>query len=510
MHPLKFAAALLAAASLVACSGGGSSGPTVNPGVTRGTLYADPPNRVPIPQPDGSYSASLDPVLFGQMLEANQAGLTQVTGTPKCTITTYYMKYATVGGKGEATDATGAIMVPSGSAPGCSGSHPVVLYAHGTTTDKSYNMANLRDNSEAALVAAMFAAQGFIVVAPNYAGYDVSSLPYHPYLNAEQQADDMIDALRAARKAFPSIAAQDSGKLFVTGYSEGGYVAMATQRAMQSSAYSSEFTVTALAGMSGPYALTLIGDANFAGTPLLGGTIFLPLVTTGWQNSYGNVYTAPGDIYEDPYAASIEKLLPSTTPMDQLFTSGKLPQLAMFAADSLPGPSSPSFAPFFGAGNLVKTSYSTSYLVDAQQNTSNTNPADPLNCTPANGLRIDGKRNDLRTYVPAVPTLLCGGGSDPTVFFASTQATQAYFLANGMPGPLLSVLDVDSAPTGSTDPYAAAKLGFAQAKTNAINTAVAANADPAAAVAASYHGTLVPPFCIAAARGFFQSVLQAQ
>ena len=31
-------------------------------------------------------------------------------------------------------------------------------------------------------MAAVFAAQGYIVVAPNYAGYDGSTLDYHPYL----------------------------------------------------------------------------------------------------------------------------------------------------------------------------------------------------------------------------------------------------------------------------------------------------------------------------------------
>ena len=86
------------------------------------------------------------------------------------------------------------------------------------------------------IVAAMFAAQGYIVVAPNYAGYDISTLGYHPFLNAAQQSGEMIDALTAARTALPntlSSATSDSGKLFVTGYSEGGYVAMATQRAME-------------------------------------------------------------------------------------------------------------------------------------------------------------------------------------------------------------------------------------------------------------------------------------
>jgi alpha-beta hydrolase superfamily lysophospholipase len=490
---------------LTACGGGNSSGPTIDTSIARGTLFANPPNLVPVPQAGGTASTKLEPAVFAASLEASRPGSTQVTGTPKCAITTYYMKYSTVGGANEPTDATGAIMVPSGSDPACSGPRPVVLYAHGTTTDKNFNMANLRDNLEATQTAAMYAAQGFIVVAPNYAGYDVSALGYHPYLNAEQQASDMIDALRAARKAFPNISAQDSGKLFVTGYSQGGHVAMATQRAMQKQ-YASEFKVTALAGSSGPYALTLLGDAIFAGSPNLGGTVFLPLLTTSFQKSYGGVYNTPADMYEAQYANGIETLLPSTLSMAQLFATGKLPQTALFAADSLPGPSSPSFAAFFGPNNLIKTSFRNAYLADAAANPCTPGPTG-FTCTPQNGLRKAGVKNDLRTYVPNVPTLLCGGNADPTVFFASTQATQAYFLANGMPTTALTVVDVDSTPSGAGDPFATVKVGFSQAKTAAINAAVAAGQDPTVAVASAYHGSLVPPFCTAAARGFFQSIL---
>jgi len=496
---------MLAVAVLAGCGGNSSSsGPATDTTLARGSLVANPPNLVPIPHADGTTSTKLEPAVFAQMLEASRPGTTQVTGTPKCAISTYYMKYGTVGGANEPTDATGAIMVPSGTDPACTGARPVVVYAHGTTVDKSYNMANLRDNAEASMVAAMYAAQGFIVVAPNYAGYDVSSLTYHPYLNAEQQANDMVDALRAARKAFPVIGAQDSGKLFITGYSQGAHVAMATQRAMQRN-YASEFKVTALAGGSGPYALALLGDATFAGSPNAGGTVFLPLLTTSFQKSYGGVYNVPSDIYEANYATGIETLLPGSLSFTQLFTTGRLPQTALFAADSLPGPSSPAFSVFFGANNLVKTSYRTAYLADAA-----TNPCNPtatgFTCNPQNGFRKAGVRNDLRTYVPTVPTMLCGGNADPTVFFASTQATQAYFLANGMPSAALTVVDVDSAATAG-DPFAAVKAGFSQSKTATINAAVAANQNPVVAVANAYHGSLVPPFCNAAARGFFQSVL---
>lgn len=511
MQEYKLTAALLAVAALAAgCGGGGSSGPTVNNDTqTRGTLVASPPNRVPIPQADGSFGPTLSPAQFAQTLEAAKPGLTQITSTPKCAVSLYHMKYITVGGAGEATDATGAIMVPSGTDPACSGPRPVVLYAHGTEVEKAFNMADIRDYSEASLIAATFAAQGFIVVAPNYAGYDVSSLSYHPYLNAEQQANDMIDAMRAAKKAFSAIGAQDSGKLVVAGYSQGGFVAMATQRAMQTT-YASEFKPAALAAMSGPYAMTLFGDAILAGSPPLGGTVFLPMIMTSWQKSYGGLYSSTSDVYEAPYATYIESLLPNSQTATELFAFGKLPLTATFAADSLPGPKSAAFSPFFGAGNLFKSSFRTAYLMDAQQNPCNTATGAPIQCSPAHPVRKAMIKNDLRTYVPNVPTMLCGGNADPTVFYANTQATQAFFLGSGMPAAALTVLDVDSSPSSTTDPFAAAKLGFGQAKTATVSAAIAANTDPMQAVATNYHFNLVYPFCAAAARGYLQNVLAAQ
>ena len=74
--------------------------------------------------------------------------------------------------------------MPSGSASGCQGPRPIVEYAHGTSPNKNYDIAQLSGsnaNSEGLILAAVFAAEGYIVVAPNYAGYDTSSLNYHPY-----------------------------------------------------------------------------------------------------------------------------------------------------------------------------------------------------------------------------------------------------------------------------------------------------------------------------------------
>jgi predicted dienelactone hydrolase len=92
-------------------------------------------------------------------------GMSNITNTPVCTVSTHTVRYHTIGSAGEDAEASTALMLPSGSDPACSGPRPVLLYAHGTSPLKSYDMSKL-DGTEARMIAAIFAAQGFIVVAP--------------------------------------------------------------------------------------------------------------------------------------------------------------------------------------------------------------------------------------------------------------------------------------------------------------------------------------------------------
>ncbi len=506
-------AALGATIVVAACGGGGGPLGEQNASPARGALMQSPPPRI-TSLTAADFTASLQASASGQ-------GLLQLAGTPTCGVDVQYLKYGTVGGQGEATDASGALMVPTGSDAKCTGARPILLFAHGTNITKSYNLADFTDQtnqaySQAVLLAAMFAAQGYIVVAPNYAGYDSSSLSYHPYLNADQQSKEMIDILAAAKTALPRLMSPTtaSAKLFITGYSQGGHVAMATHRAMQAAG----MPVTASAPMSGPYGLAAQSDATFYGNVNAGGTIFTPMIFTSYQKAYGNLYSSPSDIYEAAYATGIESLLPGNYDFTTVITSGKLPMTALFSSTP-PAPAFASitpptgtgatdalFATGFGSGNLINNSTRLSYLMDAMAHPDGvvpafTNGAPAAN--PQNPLRMAAKLNDLRGWSPQAPVLLCAGNGDPTVFYSLNTALMGALWAPQVAAHLVTVLDVDSAPTGATDPFAAAKVGFAHSKTATINAAVAAGKNPAAEVTMAYHGTLVPPFCTAAARGFF-------
>ena len=286
---LSFLPALL----LVACGGGG--------GAPESRPNAPPPRGTLLQSPAQLLSTVTAPSLLLELNLAANLPLLSLSGTPVCDILIFHLKYATVGGANEATTASAALMVPSGLGAKCTGARPIVLYAHGTSTDQAFNMTNMQ-NAETLFLAALFASQGYIVVAPNYAGYDTSTLPYTPYLIADQQSKDMIDALTAARTALPLASAtltKDNGQLFITGYSQGGYVAMATHRAMQNLG----MQVTASAPLSGPYALAAFVDAVFYGDVNGDGPVSATLLFTAYQHAYGNIYTSADEVFESQYAS---------------------------------------------------------------------------------------------------------------------------------------------------------------------------------------------------------------
>lgn len=498
---------------LAACDGNNDDDSPEAPQATapqRGTLIQNPPARI-LSLSTTDLTTILSSVPLGQQA-------LQLAGAPKCGIDVHQLQYNTVDPGGQPTTSSGALMIPTGTDPECQGPRPVVLYAHGTTVERSFDIANLSasDNAEGLSIAVVFAARGYLVVAPNYAGYASSTLPYHPYLHADQQSKDTLDALVAARSALPTSTAPnatDSGKLFVAGYSQGGYVAMATHRLMQSTG----IPVTAAAPMSGPYALAAFTDAVFFGQVVRGAPVFTTLLVTSYQKAYGDIYTTPTDLFEARYATGIDTLLPTTGTRSDLFAQGKLPREQLFSSTP-PDPSyaaytpatqptefAPLFARGFGSENLLTNAYRLSYLQDAQAHPDGAFPTatDLLPAaSPAHSLRKALKTNDLRNWLPTAPVLLCAGNDDPTVLYMNTDLIQRYWSANSMTA--LKVLDVDG-PLSLDDPDAVLKLGFAAAKQAIAADAVAGGATDggAAAVFDAYHSTLVPAFCFAAAKAFF-------
>ncbi len=434
--------------ALAACGGGDDDGPA------RGSVIGTPTAVATLS------TAQIDAT-------TNAQGVSALTGPAKCSVALSTVEYNTVGGQGEATNGTTAVMVPGGGA-GCTGARPVLVYAHGTTFFKNFDSTDMQHYLEPWLAMAYFAAQGYVVVAPNYTGYNRSTLPYHPYLNAEAQSRDVVDALRAARTSMPNISTTTSlGKpLFVAGYSQGGHVAMATARALQND-YGSEFKLSGSVPMSGPYALADLSKSIFAGQQIFGSSLFLPMLVDSFQNAYGNIYAKPSDIYAAPYDSFAVGLLPAVDPAPAM---AKLP-----AGDG-------TYRTLFDTGNGQPYLFNSSFVAGAQ--------------TDASSFTQAMQRNSLLGWKPTAPMALCNGALDPTVpGFNSVKAT-ASFAQQGVTVPHWDLEDASSVP-------APIKQAFDAVKQQTVN------AQGQAGMIGAYHGTLVPPFCFALAKGYFDQIVAA-
>jgi alpha-beta hydrolase superfamily lysophospholipase len=146
---------------------------------------------------------------------------------PRYDVTNHRLIYYTTDGKGLPIQASGLVSVPV-KAPGAPS--PVLSYQHATLFKDARAPSNHAVASEVAVV---LASLGYIVVAADYVGYGVSRGALHPYLLAEPSAAAVLDLLTAAQSWRRQAGIADNGQLFLSGYSEGGYVTLATHRAMQ-------------------------------------------------------------------------------------------------------------------------------------------------------------------------------------------------------------------------------------------------------------------------------------
>ncbi len=159
------------------------------------------------------------------------------------------LTYETTNVNGNPTRASAALLIPATGAKHFS----IVSYQHGTTVRRDNAPSQARKWTEGWVIGACYASQGYAVVAADYLGYG-DSTEYHPYIHADSEATAAADALRAAKQAARNLGFEFDGKLFLSGYSQGGHATMALHRYLQEE-LNSEFTVSASAPMAGPYEL---------------------------------------------------------------------------------------------------------------------------------------------------------------------------------------------------------------------------------------------------------------
>jgi len=202
--------------------------------------------------------------------------------------------YSTTNMKKEAVNASGLLVIPTPTAAytdylksqGKSFSISAVCDNHGTIfldSEAPTKVEEAQHSYPTALLMSGYA--GFALIAPDYLGFGDSKGEVHPYI-MKKSTEASLDMIRASVRYMTDNHIAFNGQLYLSGYSEGGYITMALAKDIQEN-HSAEFQVMGVAPMDGPYDVKSLADADFqANTPMVY-PAFLAEVASSYSKAYG-------------------------------------------------------------------------------------------------------------------------------------------------------------------------------------------------------------------------------
>ncbi len=214
--------------------------------------------------------------------------------------TAYRITYNTVSPEGKKVQASGAIYVPD-----VKGDLPMFNYNHGTIfPSKEQNAPSYMNGYDAESgIGKLFAANGYLVVMPDYLGYGKSKDMDHPYGAYLLTAKAVTDMLYAAKEFCGKKDIPLSGKNFFSGWSEGAAVTLATVLDLEKNS-DQNFKPAATVLNAGPYYTSAFVDHVLDATaPLRNMSSYVWVL-----QSYNRIYhiDRPTDYYfNDPYAKAL-------------------------------------------------------------------------------------------------------------------------------------------------------------------------------------------------------------
>ncbi|GAA4404920.1 hypothetical protein GCM10023187_22810 [Nibrella viscosa] len=233
-------------------------------------------------------------------------------------IKAYRIVYNTTNTDGKTIQASGALLVPDSA-----GLYSMISMQHGTIHSNYEAPSNYKPGSEAYTFGSVFSSIGYIIAVPDYIGYGASKNLPHPYEHRESLATASFDMLRAAREFMEANRTGWDKRLFIAGYSEGGYATMSLQKKLEEE-YPDEFNLIASSAGAGAYHKTAFMQ-HLVNNPTHGISGFnrnyLWVMLT-----YNRLYSPERPVFyyvKPPYAARIEAQLQNagiSVSLNQIFT----------------------------------------------------------------------------------------------------------------------------------------------------------------------------------------------
>ena len=238
----------------------------------------------------------------------------------KNTVTVYNVVYKTKNTDGTEVQASGALIVPT-----VAGALPMISMQHGTIRTNDDAPSGNGINSDTYTFGSLFASSGYIVALPDYIGYGTSKSLPHTYEHRNGLATASLDMLRASREFLAQNKVNWDKRLYITGYSEGGYATMSLHKKMEEEA-AGEFNLRASSVGAGAYDKTsfmkFVVNTSATTRPDYNSLYIWTLLT--YDRIYG--LNRPMSYYfKEPYATQIQTQRENVNigvSLNQIFTDG--------------------------------------------------------------------------------------------------------------------------------------------------------------------------------------------
>lgn len=162
-------------------------------------------------------------------------------------IKVYKLVYKTKNTDGKEIQASGAFLFPVKT-----GAMPMISVQHGTIRTDAEAPSYFAANSEANVAGSLFAALGYIIAYPDYIGYGASNTVPHPYEHRASLASASLDMIRASKEFMREQKISWDERLYIAGYSAGGYATMSLQKKIEEET-GTEFNLKASSCGAGAY-----------------------------------------------------------------------------------------------------------------------------------------------------------------------------------------------------------------------------------------------------------------
>jgi len=211
-------------------------------------------------------------------------------------VSVYRMVYTT-SYRGRDIKASGLVCVPQNMTTPA----PLISAQHGTIFTQNEAPSTFASLSGFELLAA----GGYVVLVPDYIGFGASKDIFHPYYDQKHSALAVVDMIKAGKSFCEQQEVALNDKLFLAGYSEGGFVTLAAQKEIETNP-AHGLQVTASAAGAGGYDLTSMLSSVASGQPYAY-PAYLAYVLQAYNHTNG--WNRPlHEFFREPYASKLPGL----------------------------------------------------------------------------------------------------------------------------------------------------------------------------------------------------------